>query len=113
MSLTLAAGRLFAVYNYRRNPQGIRCALSEDDGRTWKMNREHVLWDQHSRRVTGELALAGEERKWEGSCMTEMFTWDFGVPEPTLLDDGSVLVTFYATQLDHTTHQRYVRIKVE
>jgi hypothetical protein len=112
LPLTLADGRLFAVYNYRRNPQGIRCALSEDGGRTWQMDQEHVLWDQSARRVTGELASAGQERKWEGSCMAEMFTWDFGVPEPTRLDDGSVLVTFYATQADHVTHQRYVRFKV-
>jgi len=113
LPLALPDGRLFAVYNYRRNPQGVRCALSEDGGRTWNMEREHVLWDQYARRVTGELARAGQERDWEGSCMAEMFTWDFGVPDPTLLDDGSVLVTFYATQMDHVTHQRYVRIQIE
>ncbi len=26
--------------------------------------------------------------------MAEMFTRDFGVPDPVLLDDGSILVTF-------------------
>ena len=59
------------------------------------------------------LASAGQERKWEVSCLMEMFTWDFGVPDPTLLDDGSVLITFYATEMDHITHQRYVRIKID
>ncbi len=44
--------------------------------------------------------------------MAEMFTWDFGVPDPVLLDDGSILVTFYATQLDHVIQQRYVRLVV-
>ena len=113
LPLTLSDGRLFAVYNYRRNPQGVRCTVSEDGGRTWRMDREHFLWDQQLRRVTGELASAGQERKWEVSCLTEMSTWDFGVPDPTLLDDGSVLITFYATEMDHITHQRYVRIKID
>jgi hypothetical protein len=113
LPLTLPDGRLFAVYNYRREPQGVRAALSEDGGRTWDMAGERVLWDQAARRVTGELASAGQERRWEGSCMAEMFSWDFGVPDPTLLDDGSVLVTFYATQLDHVMHQRYVRVRID
>ncbi len=51
-------------------------------------------------------------RLQDGSCMAEMFTWDFGVPDPVLLDDGSILVTFYATQLDHVIQQRYVRLGV-
>jgi hypothetical protein len=113
LPLTLLDGRRFAVYNYRRIPQGIRCAVSADGGKTWDMDGEYVLWDQQARRVTGALASAGREREWEGSCMAEMLNWDFGVPDPTLLDDGSVLVTFYATQMDHVTHQRYVRLRVD
>ena len=44
--------------------------------------------------------------------MTEMFTWDFGTPYPVLLRDGTVLVTFYATQWDHIMHERYVRFGI-
>ena len=113
LPLVLPDGGLLAVYNYRRNPQGIRCALSEDSGKHWDMENEYVIWDQQTRRVTGELASQGEKRAWDGSCMAEMYTWDFGVPHPTLLDDGSVLVTFYATELDHVTHQRYVRLSID
>ena len=113
LPLTLPDGRLFAVYNYRRMPQGVRCAVSEDQGKNWDMRQEYVLWDQMERRATGETASSGQARDWEGSCLAEMFTWDFGVPEPTLMDDGTVLVTFYATELDHVTHQRYVRIQID
>jgi hypothetical protein len=94
-------------------PQGVRCAVSEDQGKNWDMRQEYVLWDQMERRATGETASSGQARDWEGSCLAEMFTWDFGVPEPTLMDDGTVLVTFYATELDHVTHQRYVRIQID
>ncbi len=71
-----------------------------------------MLWDQEERRISGALAQAEQPRAWDGSCMAEMFTWDFGVPDPILLDDGSILVTFYATQMDHVTHQRYARLVV-
>ena len=82
LPLTLPDGRLFAVYNYRRFPQGVRCALSSDGGRSWDMKQEYVLWDQESRQITGQLATAGRPREWEGSSMAEVFTWDFGVPDP-------------------------------
>lgn len=113
LPLTLADGRLLAVYNHRRIPQGIRCAVSEDGGQSWDMESEYVLWDQQARRVTGEPASESRKRDWEGSSMAEMFTWDFGIPHPVLLDDGSVLVTFYATQMDHIMHQRYVRFTID
>ena len=71
-----------------------------------------MLWDQEGRRISGALARSGQPRAWEGICLAEMFTWDFGVPDPVLLDDGSILVTFYATQLDHVIHQRYVQLVV-
>ena len=112
LPLPLPDGRLLAVYNYRHSPQGIHCALSDDGGRSWDLRQARVLWDQEGRRISGALAQSGQPRAWEGSCMAEMFTWDFGVPDPILLDDGSILVTFYATQLDHVTHQRYVRLLV-
>jgi hypothetical protein len=109
LPVVLADGRLLAVYNHRRTPQGIRCAVSEDGGKTWDMNHEYVLWDQRLRRVTGERTSESIQRAWEGGAMTEMFSFDFGVPHPALLDDGSVFVTFYATTWDHLMHQRYVR----
>ena len=77
------------------------------------MTSECILWDQQARRITGELAKASEQRAYEGSSMEEMWTWDFGIPHPIQLDDGTVLVTFYATQMDHIMHQRYVRFIID
>ncbi len=112
LPVVLADGRLLVVYNHRRAPQGIRCAVSEDAGRTWDMDHEYVLWDARARKITGELVSESIHRNWDGTSMEEMWTWDFGVPNPVLLDDGSVLVSFYATQMDHVMHQRYVRFRV-
>ncbi len=109
----LPDGRVLAIYNHRRAPQGIRCCISEDEGHSWNLEHETVLWDQAARRVTGELAAVSQPRRWEGSALEEMFaTFDFGVPHAMVLDDGAVLVTYYATGLDHIMHQRYVRLKV-
>lgn len=114
LPLVLADGRLLAVYNHRRDPQGIRCAVSKDNGVTWDMESEHVLWDQRVRRIVGERASESIQRKWEGNVLAEMFTsFQFGVPHPIQLDDGSVIVSFYATLEDGVTHQRFVRIRIE
>jgi len=110
----LADGRLLAVYNHRRNPQGIRCCLSEDSGRTWNMHEETVLWDRTARRVTCELVHGSESRNWQGSLLDEMFAdFDFGVPHAIELEDGTVWITFYATEADNIMHQRYLRMKVK
>jgi hypothetical protein len=44
--------------------------------------------------------------------MTEMFTWTFGVPHAVVLDDDTILFTFYATQGDDLIHQRFARVEV-
>ena len=113
LPLALADGRLLAVYNHRRDPQGNRCVISEDEGRTWRMETEHVLWDQRARRIVGEPAAASVQRKWEGSALEEMFTgFQYGIPHPIQLDDGSIFVSFYATLPGGVTHQRYVRFEI-
>ena len=111
--IPLSDGRLLAVYNHRREPQGIRLAVSDDAGRSWNMSDEHVLWDQRARAVTGERVSDSIGRLWAGSSMTEMFTWTFGVPHGVELGDSTVLITFYATQGDDRIHQRYALIRVE
>ena len=112
--LVLPDGRLLAVFNHRRRPQGVRCIVSDDEGQTWDTASETTLWDQAARRVTGEPATQSERREWEGNVLAEMFTsFDFGIPSAVVLPDGTVFVTFYATQLDHVMHQRYVRLKMD
>jgi len=113
LPLVLNDGRLLAVYNHRREPQGVRCAISGDGGQTWDMESEYVLWDQRVRRIVGERASESIARKWEGNVLAEMFTsFQFGVPHPIQLDDGSVFVSFYATLEDGVTHQRYLRMRI-
>jgi hypothetical protein len=78
------------------------------------MENETILWDQAARRVTGDRGSGSEERAWEGTLLTEMFTsFDYGCPHPIELDDGTVFITYYATELDHIMHQRFIRLRVD
>lgn len=110
--LVLRDGRLLAIYNHRRTPQQIRCIISEDGGATWRQDQEIVIWDQLARKSTGEHPAQSQSRDWQGgSALAEMFAiFDFGIPHAIELPDGTAFVSFYATQLDHVMHQRFVRL---
>lgn len=68
--LPLHSGNLLCVYGYRREPYGVRAALSFDGGRSW--DHEH------------ELAID-----------TEGTTSDLGYPAAIQRPDGSILVAWY------------------
>lgn len=111
--LCLSDGRLLVVYNHRRHPQGVRCIISDDEGQTWRSDEEIVLWDQSARKATGARCVESSARQWTGTALTEMFSiFDYGIPHPIELSDGSVFISFYATALDHVMHQRFVRLNV-
>lgn len=61
-------GTWVLVYGYRRQPRGIRCKYSEDQGKTW--SKEIILRD-------------------------DAFTGDTGYPKITALEDGSIFVCYY------------------
>src|SRR3712207_2491797 len=44
--IALSDGRLFAVYNRRTSPAGVRCAVSDDEGVTWRLDEEFVIYDE-------------------------------------------------------------------
>jgi hypothetical protein len=69
----LPDGRLVMVYGYRLAPQGIRAAVSEDEGRSWG----------------GELIIRDDG----GS-------WDLGYPNAWVTDDGRVGVLYYFNSRD-------------
>ena len=51
--LALTDGRLLATYGHRRPPYGIRACVSEDDGKTWRYDREIVIRDDMLNRNLG------------------------------------------------------------
>ena len=75
--LVLADGRLLLTRGYRREPFGVRCHLSEDEGDTWA--REIVLRDD------------GLDR-------------DVGYPSTVQFDDGGLLTVYYWHNEDFIRH---------
>jgi hypothetical protein len=61
-------GTWVLTYGYRRNPFGVRCKYSEDEGKTW--SKEIILRD-------------------------DAHTIDVGYPRSTALEDGSIFVCYY------------------
>ena len=72
-------GRILCTYGYRRKPFGVRCCISNDDGRSWDSNREIILRDD---------------------CPT----WDCGYPFTIQLDIGSLFTVYYIVDQDGTRH---------
>ncbi len=110
--LLLPDGRIFASYARRTGRPGIRACLSSDGGRTFDLDDEFVIWDEATRRVTGvpardDGAGTAAEPLWDS-----MWTWTFGQPLPTLLDDGAVGVAFYAADPADGAAVRFVRLEV-
>jgi hypothetical protein len=110
--LVLADGRIIAVFARRTTPNGIRAALSEDGGATWLLDRELVLWDEATRRVTGEVLPDVDRAPSDPSLWGTMWGWTFGTPTAAQAPDGSVLVTFFGTGFDGVAAIRCVRIEL-
>ena len=68
--LRLSSGRILCTYGYRREPFGVRAAVSEDEGETWDMDHEIVIRDDGLHR-------------------------DLGYPASIQLQDGRILSVYY------------------
>ena len=68
--LELRSGRILCTYGYRREPFGVRAAISDDEGATWDMENEIVIRDD---------GLHG----------------DLGYPASIQLQDGRILSVYY------------------
>jgi hypothetical protein len=111
--LLLADGRVLTVFARRTAPTGIRAALSSDGGRTWDTDRELVLWDEASRRVTGAVTPDRARTADDPALWGSMWGWTFGSPTAVQAPDGSVLITFFAAGFDGVFEVRCVRVEVE
>lgn len=90
--LFLPGGRLLATYVHRHDPPGIRAVLSDDGGRTWRLDKELRVYDR--RRAGAESGMGGTRDF--GDYWADMSVWSFGHPAPLLLPGGDVLLAYYA-----------------
>lgn len=92
--LKLADGRILCSYGYRRDPMGIRAAISEDSGRSWS--------DPITLRDDGGTPCALRENPPSGTA-------DVGYPLSTQLSNGDIFTAYYITLQDGLTHSAATR----
>lgn len=101
--IPLTDGRVAAVYNHRREPQGIRVAVSADL-RSFDLDHQVVVFDAGAEATLG---VPGSD-----NFLAEHLLIGFGKPGGMQLSDGQILVYFWCTA-GGITHTRWARIQVE
>lgn len=98
--IPLADGRIAAVYNYRREPQSIRVAVTQDLEQ-FDVKNQIVIFD------AGAEATLGEPET--DNFLAEHAQIAFGKPGGVQLSDQTVLVYFWCT-VRGVTHTCWVRL---
>ncbi|MSP12159.1 MAG: exo-alpha-sialidase [Chloroflexi bacterium] len=89
--IALGGNRLAAIYTHRRNPPGIRLAISEDFGRTWDRSQEVIVYDSRIGTEPGAQSSRAQADLWN-----DMIAWRFGHPRGLLLPSGEIFAVYYA-----------------
>ena len=107
--IPLADGRLLAFYVHRHCPGSMRLIMSDDAGRSWDQENELVVYES----VGGmEPGFDGNEPSDYAAYWEAMTTWTFGHPAAVVLDDGVVLLAYYAGPHDKCLSARWARVGV-
>ena len=108
--LAHSSGKLIAATNYRDYPEGIYLWVSEDNGTSWAKD-SFVMWNERKKQITGTKSPnISKEHKNEG-VWEALQGFTFGTPDLKELNDGSILMSYYAT-LDNIVHVRACRFKI-
>jgi hypothetical protein len=104
--VSLSVGSLVMVYMDRTNTPAVKARISEDNGRTWAGGTETAIY------------LAGTpSQTWKKGSMqdawAEMAEFSLGLPAAARLQNGDILVAYYAGTDTDKTDIQWARIRVE
>lgn len=102
---------VIAVSNYRHSPMGSLLWISEDGGENWAVESPILLWDAEQRIMTGKPVTIQPPGTTDEQVWDELQRFSFGTPDLVLLDNRTVLLTYYAT-LDEVVHVRACGFRV-
>ena len=107
--IEISPGFIITVANHRFPPQGNRLWWSHDSGRTWN-TRPVQMWDARESRMIAETAPqtheSNQEQRW-----SQVQSFSFGSPKLNRLQDGTILLMYYATK-DDIVHIRACRFTI-
>jgi hypothetical protein len=104
--VALGGDVLAAAYTHRRNPPGVRLALSHDFGRTWNAADEVEVYGSGAGDEPNATGAKTGKDYWNA-----MGAWQFGHPRGIRLPNGEVFVVFYAGE-GATRSARWARVEV-
>ena len=100
----LGEGRMAVIYTVREtDPPGFFAAVSEDDGKTWDLNNQILVWDASGRDKIGVHAADRYPRSHD--------TISYGAPTAMILENGDVYCTFWCTEMA-VTHIRFAQLRI-
>jgi len=88
--IPLPDGRLAAFYVHRQPPGAMRLIVSADGGHSWDHDGGLVVYSKGGQEA-GADGKSGFAQYWD-----DMHAWSFGHPAGLVLDDGTLLLTWYA-----------------
>ncbi len=94
--LSLRDGRIVVTYGYRRPPYGVRACISEDDGKTWNIKDEIILYSDG---LHGDIGYPSSIEIEDGYVMTAFYTHK-GMPADN--DNRDILPTFLEQGISFT-----------
>jgi len=105
--IPLPDGRLLAFYVHRHPPGSMRLIASEDGGRTWDRDGEIVIYSSGKGLQAGADGESDFAQYW-----ADMSTWSFGHPAGVVLDDDTLLLSYYAGRDEKCLSARWARVRV-
>jgi len=111
--LNLGKGWVIAATNVRTALPGIRLRFSNDGGETFRATPGIRMWDAGENRIIAQPLSNDEEGDLEeAGIWDDLPDYTFGYPDLQRLDDGSILLTYYAV-IDTITQVRACRFRIE
>ena len=105
--IPLPDGRLLAFYVCRQSPGSMRLIASPDGGKRWDHDGELVVYEAEGGKERSAGSEPGYAELWE-----DMGKWCFGHPSGLVLDDNTVLLTYYAGKHDKCLSGRWARVRI-
>ena len=89
--IPLPDGRLLLFYVHREPPGSMRLIASEDSGKTWQTSNELEVYRKGGGPEKGAAGEGDYTSMW-----VDMGKWSFGHPAGVVLNDGTILLAYYA-----------------
>jgi hypothetical protein len=106
--IPLPDGRLLAFYVHRHPPPSLRLIMSEDGGKTWDRKGETTIYESGYGKQKGLEGESNYAQYWD-----DMLTnWNFGHPTGTVLNDGTVLLGYYAGRDANCLSVWWARVRI-